>query len=492
MQFNSLEFMIFFLIIALIYYCFPKKLQPMILLVANIIFYLFSGVANTAIMLGVTIITFLSALLLEKTLQSGNHKRSKGILVATCLVILGLLFYFKYWNFAISILNKIVIGIGHQAIELDEILLPLGISFYILQSLGYLFDVYYKKSKAEKNIVHYMGFLTFFPIVLSGPIERSGNLLTQLKTVKRFDILSAKEGLLRFVYGLFLKLVIADRLAITVNMVFGTPEIYSGIELIIVSMMYAIQIYCDFSGYSHMAIGIAKILGVELRENFRAPYLATSVSDFWKRWHISLTSWFRDYLYIPLGGNRKGKFRKYLFVMIVFLVSGLWHGATFSFIAWGGLNGGLMILEELLGPVWNRICERLKINRECFGYRFFARLKTFLLISMCWVFFRIDGIKPAIRILYQGVSNLQLSKLFGYIFVGFGISVKDVILLVLSIGILFFVDYKKEQGLNLIALLNQQGICFRWLIYLSLVFGILIYGIYGTVYEQTSFIYFQF
>lgn len=236
-----------------------------------------------------------------------------------------------------------------------DILLPVGISFYTFQALGYTIDVYRGDTCAEKNFFQYALFVSFFPQLVAGPIERSSHLLQQLATPHKFNSEEAKSGLLLMLWGFFLKIVLADRIAIFVDWVYGDYHTFGGWYLIVATALFAIQIYCDFAGYSIIAMGAAQILGIRLMENFQSPYLAVSVADFWRRWHISLTSWFRDYLYIPLGGSRCSKWRKYMNKMIVFLVSGLWHGAKISFVVWGGLNGLYQIIGEILQPLRDKL-----------------------------------------------------------------------------------------------------------------------------------------
>ena len=342
MLFNSLEFLIFFPIVVAAYFILPKKLKQFWLLIASYYFYMCWNAKYIFLIFFSTVITYGSGLLLEniKTLPVEEKRRTryKKLTVAfSFLLNLSVLCYFKYMNYFFSV----IAAVFHAAhIELNvpafDILLPVGISFYTFQALSYTMDVYRDEIYAEKNFFQYALFVSFFPQLVAGPIERSKSLLKQFARPTRFRYDAVREGLLLMMWGYFLKLVIADRCAVLVNRVYGDYTSYKGFQLIIANVLFAFQIYCDFEGYSQLAIGSAQVLGFHINENFRTPYLSTSVRDFWQRWHISLTSWFRDYLYIPLGGNRKGKLRKYFNIMIVFLVSGLWHGASWHFVAWGG------------------------------------------------------------------------------------------------------------------------------------------------------------
>lgn len=261
----------------------------------------------------------------------------KLTIAASFTLNLGLLFYFKYINFLMDILNDLFSSIHIRlSVPAFDIILPVGISFYTFQALGYTMDVYRDEIMAEKHFFQYALFVSFFPQLVAGPIERSKNLLGQLKEEQKFDLETTKEGFLLMLWGFFLKIVITDRIALFVDTVYEDYVTFAGFYLVLATMLFAIQIYCDFYGYSVIAAGAAKILGIHLMENFDAPYFATSITEFWRRWHISLTSWFRDYLYFPLGGGRRGKIRKYFNKMIVFLVSGLWHGADISYMIWGG------------------------------------------------------------------------------------------------------------------------------------------------------------
>ena len=356
MLFNSLKFLIFFPAVVLLYFVLPKRVRNLWLLVASYVFYMGWNAKYVVLLFTSTLITYLSGLLLERVKDSDRPETKKTalkkwVVAVSFLLNLGILFYFKYVNFFLDTLGAAasLVGLTLNVPKFD-ILLPVGISFFTFQALSYTVDVYRGEIGAEKNFLRYALFVSFFPQLVAGPIERSKNLLQQLDTPKSFDFDRAREGFVLMLWGYFLKIVLADRIAIFVDTVYGDIAAFPGWYLIAATVLFAVQIYCDFGGYSTIAMGAAKILGIELMENFDAPYLSTSVSQFWRRWHISLTSWFKDYLYIPLGGSRKGKLRKYINKMIVFLVSGLWHGADATFVIWGGLNGLYQVLGEALAP----------------------------------------------------------------------------------------------------------------------------------------------
>ncbi|MGN0348852.1 MAG: MBOAT family O-acyltransferase [Roseburia sp.] len=335
MVFNSSSFLVFFPIVVLVYFVFPPKRQWIWLLVSSYYFYLSWNIKYGVLLLTTTIITWLGGMFLE---QYKGVKWIRQGCVGICLVVdLAILGIFKYQDFVLDSIIEIANRFG-VSLSFDnrlDVLLPVGISFYTFQALGYVIDVY-RGEKAEHNFFRYALFLSFFPQLVAGPIERSKNLLGQLRQTHAFDYRRVKNGLLLMLWGLFQKMIIADRVALLVNTVYNNYGNYHGIFIVIATVFFAIQIYCDFGGYSDIAIGASQVMGIDLMQNFNKPYFAVSVKDFWQRWHISLTAWLRDYLYIPLGGNRKGKVRKYINTMIVFLTSGIWHGANWTYVIWGG------------------------------------------------------------------------------------------------------------------------------------------------------------
>lgn len=344
------------------------------------------------LLLSSTIITYFSGILLEYIKKRGytdaKEKKLKNIVVAFSFISnLGILFYFKYFNFIVGILGRILAIVHIQlVIPTFDIVLPVGISFYTFQALSYTMDVYRDDIYAENSFLNYALFVSFFPQLVAGPIERSKNLLKQLSISHDFNYKNFLDGFMLMIWGYFLKMVIADRIALFVDTIYENFEIYTGVYLILATGLFAIQIYCDFYGYSTIAMGAAKVMGFNLMENFNAPYLSRSVAEFWRRWHISLSTWFRDYLYIPLGGNRKGKCRKYINILIVFLVSGLWHGAHMTYIIWGGLNGIYQVVGGLTQNVKKKMSTILKVNKESIGYKITQCLVTFGFVDFAWIF----------------------------------------------------------------------------------------------------------
>ena len=378
MLFNSLTYLLFLPSVVIIFFLLPRKAKKIFLLLASLFFYSCWNVKYTFLMVFSIVITYLTGIYLDKHI---DYERKKKKAVFICFAInLGILFFFKYFNFALNSLNDILaIFHIHSIGRYLNFLLPVGISFYTFQALGYTIDVYRKDIKAEKNFINYALFVSFFPQLVAGPIERSDNLLPQIKSKKIFSYENLVRGLSLITWGYFLKLVIADRAAILVNSAFNSIENYSSSMLILVAILFTVQIYCDFYSYSIIAKGSAKILDIDLMDNFKEPFFSKSITEFWRRWHISLSSWFKDYLYIPLGGNRKGKLRQYFNFFIVFSVSGLWHGADMSFVVWGIIHGILIIIENISGIL------KKKSN---FFFDFLRRVLCFLFVVFAFIFFR--------------------------------------------------------------------------------------------------------
>ena len=479
MVFNSLEYLIFLPIVLIVNFLLPKKVRYIWLLISSYYFYMSWNARYAVLIAFSTVVTYVCAILVEK-----NPGRPAKLFVALSLVLnLGVLFFFKYFNFTFSLLADIFgrIGLRFNAPFLD-VLLPVGISFYTFQALGYTIDVYRGTIRAEHNILRYALFVSFFPQLVAGPIERSGNLMSQLENPSDFSYENAREGLLLMLWGFFLKIVIADRIAIFVDCVYNSPETYTGMYLVVATILFAFQIYCDFAGYSIIAMGSAKMLGIKLMENFNAPYLATSVAGFWRCWHISLTTWFRDYLYIPLGGNRKGALRKQINKIFVFLVSGLWHGAGISYVVWGGLNGLYQVISELLQPLRNR----LGLNKPSVPLNVFKGLFTFVLVDFAWLFFRAKSFSEACLV----IRNIFVPC--GFDPLSCGLDGPNVILLVISLLLLAIADTCKKKGIVIRKKIISAPMAVRCLVVSLSVCAILLFGIWGPAYNAANFIYFQF
>lgn len=492
MLFNSYSFMLFFPIVLCIYFVIPKKARHLWLLVASYYFYM-GWNAKYAILIAIsTIVTYLGGLCIEKW-----KEKRKWIVVGVVLINLSILFFFKYFDFFLGNVNRILSLFGANSLQKGfDILLPVGISFYTFQALGYTIDVYRGTIKAEKNFLKYALFVSFFPQLVAGPIERSDNLLRQINRVEQIKLWNYRritEGAVLMLWGYFLKMVIADRVSIVVDQVYDSYWMYGSVEIIIASVLFAIQIYCDFASYSQIAIGAAKIMGFELMENFNTPYFASSIRDFWRRWHISLSTWLRDYVYIPLGGSRCSKARKYLNLLLTFLISGLWHGANWTYVVWGLIHGIYQIVEDATESVRQKLVLKLHIMTNNFSYRFGQILVTFVLTDFAWIFFRANHLSDACRMIGRIVTRWNPWVLFDGSVYNLGLNITEVHILLVALIVLFLVDlvrYKKQVTLD--TFLSTQNLWFRFAVIFGLLFFILIYGEYGPGFSAKQFIYFQF
>ncbi|MBD5492343.1 MAG: MBOAT family protein [Lachnospiraceae bacterium] len=500
MLFNTPQYLFFLPIVVLVYYCLPKKVRYIWLLITSYYFYMQWNPLYVTLLFSCTFLTYLCGRVLENV-----EKRKAKICFVICILLnLGILGFFKYFQFGLSLLNRLLACVHISEISWNhDILLPVGISFYTLQALGYLIDVYRGDIYAEKNFLRYALFVSFFPQLVAGPIERSKNLLVQLHTPKSFSYENIRKGAMLVLYGLFLKMVIADRAAIIVDTVYQDSATYPGFYIVVATILFSIQIYCDFYGYSTIARGSALLMGIQLMDNFNAPYYARSVKEFWRRWHISLSGWFRDYLYIPLGGNRKGKTRKRGNLLIVFAVSGLWHGASLAFVFWGVLNGIYQVIEDVAEEIkeqtknwrqkWRKmIGEAQEDTEQRFSRKLFQTIVTFLLVSFAWLFFRAGELDAAVHILANMFRVNNWTVLFDGSLYELGVASNYMNILLGAIALLFVVDYHKYHGKDVADAFLKQGWCFRVIGIMGLLFAILLYGCYGEVYDIQQFIYFQF
>lgn len=498
MLFNSIDFMIFFPIVTLLYFVIPDKIKYIWLLVASYYFYMCWNAKYAVLIFTSTVITYMSGLLMDyiKNQQWDDDKKILWKKIVVGLSFggnLAILFYFKYANFVVETIGDVLALVNVQLdIPMVDVLLPVGISFYTFQALSYTMDVYRDDIYAEKNFFRYALFVSFFPQLVAGPIERSKNLLKQLAVPKKFDFEMAREGIMLMIWGFFLKIVLSDRIAIFVDTIYGNVDAYAGWYLIIATMFFAVQIYCDFSGYSIIAKGAAQIMGIHLMENFDAPYFSTSVAEFWRKWHISLTSWFKDYLYIPLGGSRKGKIRKYANKLIVFLVSGLWHGANFSFVAWGGLNGLYQVIGEITQPYRDKIVKVLHLNRESFGHKLMQMITTFVLVDFAWIFFRADGFMMAIKIIHSMVTVYNPWILVDESLYACGLDRRNFWLMIICMIIMIVADFCKHRNIKIRDFILKQDYWFRWGFIAGSIAFILLFGLWGPSFDSSNFIYFQF
>lgn len=484
MLFNSLQYALFLPVVVIVYFALPQRFRWMFLLAVSYYFYMCWNAGYALLMLLSTAVTYAAGRLMH---GASGKKRRTLYLVSSLVINLGILFLFKYFNFFNGTIAELagLLGADYQPLKLS-LLLPVGISFYTFQALGYTIDVYKGKSGPEKHFGKYALFVSFFPQLAAGPIGRYESLMPQFKNMRRLDFQRIKSGLLLIAQGLVKKLVIADRLAVLVNTIYDSPEKYNGVHFAVATVFFTFQIYCDFSGYSDMAVGSARLLGYDLTVNFKRPYLSTSISDFWKRWHISLTSWFRDYIYIPLGGNRK---RHLANIMAIFLISGLWHGANLTFILWGFLNGLYQIVGLKLRPYTAKLKAALKIGEDSPGLRFFKWLYTFALVCFAWIFFRADSMGDTVFILNK-LFTFDSSFFANMKMAGLGMDKADLFVSFLLIALLMLYEYIQER-VNLGAYLGKKPLVVRWAVYAAVFVLIIIFGVYGDA-NGVQFIYFQF
>ncbi len=495
MQFNSFEFLIFFPIVLMVYFIIPKKVRYIWLLLTSYYFYMSWNVAYALLLLASTLITFAAALLIEK--WKDNIKLKKLMVAVSLILNFGALFYYKYALFALDTLQTVFnnIGISMEIKEFD-ILLPVGISFYIFQAVGYTMDVYRGKIKAEENPLRYALFVSFFPQLVAGPIQRSTNLLPQLQNVHEINVWDTKRiqrGAVIMLYGFIMKMIIADRAAIYVDTVYDMENYmnYGGFTVLIAFVLFSFQIYCDFAGYTYIAIGAAKVMGFELMNNFQMPYMATGIKDFWDRWHISLSSWFRDYLYFPLGGSRKGKVRKYINIFIVFLVSGLWHGASWQFVIWGAVHGIMRVIGESTEKLREKIYAKLHFRRDTMAVTLWKMTCTFSMVTLAWVFFRGRTLLQSLKMLRNLFRYNPWVLTDGSLF-ELGLDAKDWNVLLVALLFLIVVDALRYCKINLTELFMKQNLWFRWIIFYIGIMAVVLFGIYGPQYDASQFIYFQF
>ena len=494
MNFNSYELLVFFPVVVLLYFVLPKKIRWVWLLISSYFFYMCWNASYALLIAASTLITWLSGLLIEKAGRLDNEKKAarlKKLWVGLSFGLnLAILFFFKYFGFTAESINALL---GTEAITLKfDILLPVGISFYTFQALSYTMDVYRKEIPAEKNFFFYALFVSFFPQLVAGPIERSGNLLPQLKNATSPNGENIRKGLLLMGFGLIQKMVIADRIAIFVNTVYnGNINAQPGSVLLLATLLFGVQVYCDFCGYSNIARGAAQVLNINLMKNFNTPYFAVSVRDFWRRWHISLSTWFKDYLYFPLGGSKKGKLRKYINTFIVFLVSGIWHGANFTYIIWGALHGIFQILGDILRPVREFLKKLLHIEDGRFSTRLLQTGLTYTLVNFAWIFFRANTLKDAFAVIKNIFTNFSMGTLFNTRTMFSLMARSEFNVLILSLVLLLLVSLFSKK-FDIRDKIEAQPLAFRWAIYIFVILIIMIFGVYGAEYVASDFIYFQF
>ena len=470
MQFASLGFVIILPVVMLVNALLPREYRYIWLALVSLGFYFVLDWKSGIVMVASILMTYGAGLILGKKDSSGGAGLGgRAALIAAIAVSVAMLFVLRS----------------------GSILGAVGISFYMLKAIGYLIDVYRGDMPAERNLPKYSLYVSFFPQIICGPIERAGNMLPQFSYPRSVDFDRMRYGLLQIIWGFVLKFFIADRLAIFVNSVYASPADRAGTIVFLATVFYSFEIYCDFAGYSNIAIGAATLLGIDVMKNFDSPYLSGSVAEFWRRWHISLSTWLRDYVYIPLGGNRKGVARKYLNILIVFAVSGIWHGSALTFLIWGLLHAVYQIIGFLMKPVRDALVDRLHIDRGSYSHRFVKVVFTFLLVNAAWVFFRADTVSTALTVLAKSLQFTPWVFSDGSLFWQ-GLDEMDMNMVLLGLGMLVVVDVINYKGTDLKEKLLGEGAWLRWAVMLLLIMLVLICGIWGPGYDATSFIYQQF
>ena len=479
MLFNSIEFALFFPIVTALFFLSPQQWRVRLLLAASCIFYMALIPAYIGILFVTILIDYTAGIYIERV-----EGRRKTVLlcvsiISTCIV----LFVFKYLNFFTNSFIGVAGVLGwHLPPAIIRIILPVGLSFHTFQSLSYVIEVYRGNQKAERTFTVYATYVMFFPQLVAGPIERPQNLLHQFREWHAFDYTNVTCGLKRMAWGFFKKLVVADRLALYVNDVYGAPRHYNGLQLTLATVFFAYQIYCDFSGYSDIAIGAAQVLGFRLMENFRTPYYSLSVSEFWRRWHISLSTWFKDYLYLPLGGSRVNTGRHVANLLVTFGISGLWHGANWTYVYWGLLNGLYLVMGWLTKEWRNRIFSAVGLEQHTFIRRAIMLSSTFLLTCLAWIVFRAESLSDAAYVVTHFARNWNLHDIKTTQFMLRQLPVAVAAIIALEIGQLWPVKTWVP------AVLGRAPLPARWALYAAFVMLVLMFG----VYQKTQFIYFQF
>lgn len=490
MYFNSIHFLIFFPIVVITYFSLPYRFRWAMLLGASYYFYMCWKMEYIFLIITSTLIDYYCGLQMGKTAIRAKRKK---FLILSLLTNLGLLFSFKYFNFV----NSSLIEFFHHynifySVPAFKVLLPVGISFYTFQTLSYSIDVYRGKTKPEKHLGIFALYVAFFPQLVAGPIERSSHLLPQFYKKNNIDFQRIINGVLLMLWGFFKKIVIADRLAILVDQVYNHSSNFTGVPFVIATIFFAFQIYCDFSGYSDIAIGASQVMGYDIMQNFRQPYHSASVSEFWKRWHISLSTWFKDYFYIPLGGNRVKKWRWYYNLLLVFLISGLWHGANWTFLVWGVLHGFYMVFSIVTKQSRDNLVNAIGLSKLPTVHKILRILTTFTLVCFGWIFFRSASVSNAIFIisrLFTGWYVVMDFEKLKHLVLSLGLNEYQFVIAIASIIIMEIVHLMQRKYGSMRIFLSKQPIFFRWTVYYGLIFGIIVFG---QLEGAQQFIYFQF
>ncbi len=529
MGYHSLTFILFITFVFLIYFVVPKKTQWMVLLIASYVFYFFASVQMSVFLIASTLITFYAGSVMgkinaqlgialategldkdgRKQLKKTFKRKTRAVLVCALILNFGILGVLKYYDFLANNLNALfTVFSADAALPHLNLLLPLGISFYIFQSSGYMIDVYRGKYAPDKNIAKFALFVSFFPQLIQGPISRYDSLAAQLTASHKFNLDSLKLGLQLVLWGFFKKLVIADRLSALVGTVFDSGSEFGFFVNALGSLAYGLQLYCDFSGGIDISRGIAEVMGIRMAQNFKRPYFAQNVAEFWRRWHITLGSWAKDYVFYPIvlsktmsklscrlerfGNHIARVLPPSIATMVCFLMIGVWHGAAWKFVFFGLYYGLLIALSQLLNPLFNKMADKLKINRHCFSWRLFGILRTLFLVSIGRCITRSGGFMSGFTMLKSSLTHWDPWTLYDGTMLELGLSQTDYHIVFAGILILLVVGILQEKGLGIRATLSKQNLWFRWLIIIGAVIAVLLFGVYGPNYTAQSFIYAQF
>lgn len=526
MSYSSFSFLIFSGLAVLVYYIVPRKTQKYVLLFASAFFYVYAGIKYVPFILVTLLATFFAgkkmgeiyekeALLLkqctvvaEKKKVKAEHKQlAKKYMLIALFVAAGLLIVCKYTVFALKNVNGLLSAVNLPTFEIFKMIVPLGVSFYTFMAVSYVLDVYWKRYKAEKSFVDYAIYLTWFPHVVQGPIDRYNNFKPQIPTSEgiKFNSETVSSGAQLVIWGLFKKLVIADRLNIFVGEIYGDYQKYTGVILIIATVLYSIQIYADFSGCIDIVSGVSEMFGIKLQKNFNHPYFSKNIPEFWRRWHMSLGEWFKDYIYYPVSisslvkkvkkQSKNARFTE-LFVsccpiFVVWLITGIWHGASWNYVAWGLYYAAIMIAGTVFEPWLMKLNEKLGIDTEAFSWKLWQMIRTFIICSVGRVFFRANGLKAALKIFIAMVSGSGMNHVAGDALFNYGLDWKNFVFVLFAILVLWIVDILQEK-MSLRQELRKQGIVFRWIVILLGIYAVIVFGIYGPGYDASSFIYEQF
>ncbi len=532
MDFISVSFMMFVAVLAILYFLVPGKCKWVVLLLGSYAFYVCSSAKALVFLVTTTFVTFVTGLALgrensklsqtlkerkeelsreeKKALKSKAVKAKRRVVGCAVLINLGLLVFLKYYNFIAENINAVVARTGISGrLPALELLLPLGISFYTLQSIAYIVDIYRGKYQPDRNFFKFSLFMTFFPQIVQGPIARYDQLARQLYEPHKFDYDRVTQGVQLVLWGLMKKLILADRIAVLVDCVFNDPSSYEGFVLFVAAAAYGLQVYADFSSGMDIARGVSQVLGIDMVLNFERPYFSRSISEFWRRWHISLGNWMRDYVFYPLSlskafsnlgkrtrkvfGSYIGKkLPSFLSMFIVFLLVGIWHGSSWKYIGYGLWNGIIIVSSILLEPVYDSSLKKCGIDSESFGWKFIQMFRTFLLSSFGRFFPRAASCMVALDMIKRTFTGLNPWVFFDGSFLELGLSYKDFYVIFIFVLVLLVVGILQERGVRIRESIARQNVFFRWAIYIGAVLVLMVYGNYGAGYSAGEFIYQQF